>query len=172
MPTVRTLFLPALFLLLLTSCQDKNDDKKIPLLENQRRIECEKNSTVCNGNDAMRFYMSVPQISLDSTNEPTVTEVWYSFVICCDSFMKVLDTLTVYAQLLDTARKYNRAINKRDTVGGIPISVGLEFYGELMGKRWEWIHFGGDHAWQMPTGEAFAAHKEELEEAHRRCCLE
>jgi hypothetical protein len=60
MTAVRNLFPAAVFLLLLiTSFRDKNDDNKLPLPENQRRIECEKKSTFCNGKDAMRFYKSV-----------------------------------------------------------------------------------------------------------------
>ena len=164
-------YLALVVFLAVIGCDDNNNNA--PVLQNNRRIECEKNVADCGGKDALRFYMMVPRIQLD-TNNVTITEVWHSFIICCDSFTAVMDSLSVYAQLVDTAIKYGRSLDKRDTVGGVIITAGVSYYPEfaLHRKRMEWINFGaGDYSWSMPTGEHFAEHRRELEEAYRRCCL-
>lgn len=165
--TIPTLLLP---FFLLTSCDDEKKD--LPVLENKRRIECEKNSRICNGKDGMRFYQSAPMIYQDSNGNVKIREIWSSFVACCDVFPRLMDSLTLYNHLLDSAIKHGHAFNRSDSIGNIIISGGLYYYGELYEKRAEWIHFGdSSFTWSMPTGKYFNEHKTELEGAYARCCL-
>lgn len=171
MPVYLKFCLPSLFFwTLILSCNDDKED--IPVLENKRRVECEKASAVCNGRDGLRFYQSTPLISQDANGNITIRDVWSSFVVCCDDFTGLMDSLTLYNQLLDSAIKNGLAFDRKDSIGNIKIEAGYSYYGDFPFKRWEWLRFGDSlFSWSMPTGEFFNEHKTELQGAYARCCL-
>jgi hypothetical protein len=120
----------------------------------------------------MRFYKSMPRIELvDSA--VVVTEVWSSFVVCCDVFERVLDSLTLYNELLTEASQEGRPFERTCVIDSmVTVSTGLEYFNMMSPKRWEWLSFGDStFRWSVPAGEYFREHKEQLEEAHARCCL-
>ena len=159
--------------ILLITCKD-NDPKDQPhVAENKERIECERRSPFCNGKDAMRFYRSTPVIRVAPDSTGSVTEVWASFLICCDKFSQLMDTLTFYNDLIAEAKQEERTFRKTARIdSSLSVDAGIEYFGEMQSKRWEWLNFGdSSFSWPVPTGEYFNAYKEKLEEAHARCCL-
>lgn len=157
---------------LFIACQD-DDKKNTIIVENKSRIECERKTPVCNGKDAMRFYRAVPHISQAPDGQITVSEVWSSFVVCCEDFSRIMDSLTVWNQIFDSIPYAPYSIDKRDSIGNIHIYAGIWYPDELnSSKRYQFLSFGDSTMdWAMPTGKYFDAHKKELEEAHARCCL-
>jgi len=159
-----------LFIVLLILLACNGDDPVV--LENKRRIECERRSPICDSSDAMRFYKSIPRIEMQADSTVTVTDVWSSFVVCCEIFQQLMDSLSLYNGLLDEARRTGAPFRRSGSIGSVRVSGGMEYTSMINGKRWEWLSFGDEEfTWSMPTGEYFRAHKEELEEAYGRCCL-
>jgi hypothetical protein len=162
-------------LLLLLACDDEQQNaQQPPLLENKMRIECERRNRLCNDKDAMRFYRSMPRFYMAPDGSTQVDEVWSSFVVCCDVFQRMMDSLTSYNDMLQEAVLEGREFERRCVIDSmVTVSAGVDYYGTwTYTKRYEWLQFGDStFQWLMPTGEGFNEHKEELEEAHRRCCL-
>jgi len=155
-------------LLILLACN--GDDPLV--LENKRRIECESRSPICDNRDGMRFFKSVPRFEMQADSSMTVTDVWSSFIVCCEIFQQLMDSLSLYNSLLDEARRTGAPFRRSGSIGSVRVSAGVEYTSMINGKRWEWLSFGDEEfTWSMPTGEFFQAHKEELEEAYQRCCL-
>lgn len=161
--------------LVFCSCQEEEQNaQQPPVLENRLRIECERRSNLCNNKDAMRFYRSVPRIYMAPDGTTHVDEVWSSFVICCDVFQEMMDSLTLYNDMLQEAMLEGREFERRCVIDSmVTVRAGVDYYGTWTStKRFEWLQFGDStFRWLMPVGEGFRAHKEELEEALQRCCL-
>jgi hypothetical protein len=156
---------------ILASCQD--DEKNLPVLENKRRIECERKIEICDRKDGMRFWMSMPRISQAADSTIIVQDIWSSFLVCCDVFQQIMDSITLYNDLIAEANRQFRSFDRQCVIGGITVRGGVEFYGLMNPKRIETLSFGDEGSdWLMPTGQFFQEHKEELMEAHRRCCLD
>jgi hypothetical protein len=163
----------AAIMVLLFACNDDQQTNESPILDNKERIECEKRSPLCNAKDAMRFYKSVPVIQLAADSSTSVTEVWSSFLVCCDVFQQLMDSLVLYNDLLIQASKEGTTFTRSGFVDStLSVSAGVEYFDRLQGKKWEWLNFGdGKFTWSLPVGEYFKPYKEQLEEAHARCCL-
>lgn len=159
--------------ILLVACKDKDGQDQPPVVENKERIECEPRSRFCNGKDAMRFYKSTPVINIGPDSTGNVTEVWASFLICCDKFSQLMDTLAFYNDLITEAKEEERTFKRTARLdSSLSVEAGIEYFGGMQSKRWEWLNFGDSKfSWSVPTGEYFRAYKEKLEEAHARCCL-
>jgi len=163
----------AAIMTLILACDDDQQTNQPPVLVNKERIECEKRSAFCNGKDAMRFYKSTPVIQLAADSTSTVTEVWSSFLVCCDKFQQLMDSLVLYNDLLMQAAMEGTTFSRKGFIDStLSVSAGVEYYDELQNKKWEWLSFGDStFVWSLPAGEYFKAYKEQLEEAHARCCL-
>lgn len=159
--------------MLLVACRDNDTKDQPPVVENKERIECEPRSRFCDGKDAMRFYKSTPVIHMFPDSTGSVTEVWASFLICCDKFSQLMDTLTLYNDLITEAKQEQRTFKRTTHLDStLSIDAGIEYYDGMQNKRWEWLNFGDSKfSWSVPTGEHFHEYKKQLEEAHARCCL-
>ena len=84
-----------------------------------------------------------------------------------------MDTLTFYNDLITEAKPEERTFSRTSHLDStLSVQAGIEYYGEMQSKRWEWLNFGDStFSWSVPTGKYFPEYKEKLEEAHVRCCL-
>ena len=84
-----------------------------------------------------------------------------------------MDSIVLYNDLLIQAAKEGTTFSRKGFIDStLSVSAGVEYFNEMQNKKWEWLNFGDStFVWSLPVGEYFNAYKEQLEEAHARCCL-
>ena len=164
-----------------SSCQD--DEKKqlvFPELLDVKKIDCESNVELCNRKPGIKFTGFAPRVIQNKPNWDLSLRVEYypdpyTLTICCDSIPRLIDSLTMMIEMLDTyiQEKPERAEKTCQLADAVTITI--IYVKDLSGTgEYYSLEFG-----KVSEGSVFFFHKKEapekliadINERFRTCCL-
>ncbi len=177
---------PLFFILLVTgffifSCNDK-EDKPITINEllDIKKIDCESNVELCNRKPGLKFTGLAPRVVQNKPDWNLELRVQYypeeyTLTICCDSIPRLIDSLTMMYEQLESYKREKPERAERTCQLADTISITVVYVKDLGGRgEYYSLEFG-----RVPDRSVFFIYKkealeqliEDINERFRTCCL-